>query len=711
MENSGRYGDYEIARSVDGAPLGLPRAADEIVFLAFDLRIKRLVELHILKSGKALAPDEKTSAMERLKRVAALGGGQFLNVLDWGEVGDAVFYSCALNDGEWLDDYIARRGTLPPATAFCLTASFLDELVKIEESPELLSGVSLDRLLLTLQEDTFLQLRVMDLGLAKNEPGCSMEETHRRLVYEACLVLFNMLTGKSFAGENCDRYPALTSLPAGLRTTLRSSLGSLENAPSSLGRLRDQVREALATQTRDLPGRNSRRHLVATDSMLPRSSLRQVLLHEVNLEKLLAGQLLQEGGEQARYPFVLLVSDARTTVPLTLHLLPPQRIVAREHYDAVPLQMWRCNADKHPNILRSFSVWESPDLTFHTEERGPGFPLSRLIAERVFLNPSEVLALLRQVKAGLDQAQECGIERMDIHPCNLMLRLVSTPPAREMERLLQKRLDAWPRFLVMLRPHMTMRGLYEPFLAPAVGNSEDADADARDFRNRSFVALAASLLCGGHPADPAAAFPDTVPDDLAAFMRRCLAKNRTPGGAPSPKEFLAEFERHAAISEAAGIALTPPRQRPRLVRISSEPMESAGSVSDFEEDHPHESAHSPAVMTGVRKTSVIGSIAEAQKGGEGKRMTALVAGVLAALLVAGGLIFRYKPTETAAPPVSQTGAPKQEHISTPQAQEEVRRALLLTPAEKDELLLKQRSGQRVASEFVATDDAPILGKP
>jgi hypothetical protein len=59
--------------------------------------------------------------------------------------------------------------------------------------------------------------------------------------------------------------------------------------------------------------------------------------------------------------------------------------VENHAYEAVPLQMWRFNPERHPNILRSLSLWESPEWTFLTEEREPGFTLSRLMAERITL--------------------------------------------------------------------------------------------------------------------------------------------------------------------------------------------------------------------------------------------------------------------------------------------------------------------------------------
>jgi len=48
------------------------------------------------------------------------------------------------------------------------------------------------------------------------------------------------------------------------------------------------------------------------------------------------------------------------------------------------------------------------------------------------------------VGAGIDQASECGVKAVDIHPSNLIFRIGKGGPMRawEFERLIAKRIDA-----------------------------------------------------------------------------------------------------------------------------------------------------------------------------------------------------------------------------------------------------------------------------
>ncbi|OYW71805.1 MAG: hypothetical protein B7Z37_26695, partial [Verrucomicrobia bacterium 12-59-8] len=344
------------------------------------------------------------------------------------------------------------------------------------------------------------------------------------------------------------------------------------------------VREAFSALSSNIKARNFRKHLVVSSSLLPQSQLQELLLENVPVETILGTRFRVEDADHARrYPFSIPAINTKLSQSITVHLLPPSRIVDKSRYEAVPLQMWRFNPERHPNILRSLSLWESPDWTFLTEEREPGFALSRLMAERITLNPAEVTVLMRQIRAGLDQAVECGVQRVDLHPSNILLRVGKNGPllARELERLMQKRLDAWPTFVVKLRPHMTMRSLYEPLLVDmdiTEVQLQEEHLQSRDFRHRSFVALAGYLLTGERQSGGVPQFPESIPEAAAAYVRECLELTRRAGKTPSPGDFIDKFE---GLLSAPTVDLA---TRLRGNTVAMEEMESVGSVSDFEDD-------------------------------------------------------------------------------------------------------------------------------
>lgn len=578
-----QFGSLSIAHRTGGAAVELVRSRDEVVFLAFDNRIRRLVELHVLRGGGTLDTSMKRSAFERASQASEIRGHSFMRLLEVGEDQGLVYYTSNLNDGEFVEAYINRRGAVPPATSLALIYQLLDDLLQLKGYQRLVSRMHLDRVLVTTLEDTFLQLRVFDYGLSQVDAGTE-EQSSSRLVVEACRLIFLLMTGQAYNGENPDRFPALTQLPMSLRTSVRSALSDPANAPASIEKLRDDVREALSALSSNIKARNFRKHLVVNGLLLPQSHLQEMLLENVPIETILGSRFRVEDADHTRrYPFSIPAINTKAGQPVTVHLLPPSRVVEKSRYEAVPLQMWRFSPDRHPNILRSLSLWESPDWTFLTEEREPGFALSRLMAERITLNPAEVIVLMRQIRAGLDQAVECGVQRVDLHPSNILLRIGKNGPllARELERLMQKRLDAWPTFVVKLRPHMTMRSLYEPLLVDmdiAHGSDQEEHIQDRDFRHRSFVALATYLLTGERQVSGVPQFAESVPDDAAAYVRECVVLARRVGKAPSPGDFIDKFE---SLLSAPTVDLA---TRLRGSAVAVEDMESAGSISDFDSD-------------------------------------------------------------------------------------------------------------------------------
>ena len=71
IEELQQFGSLSVAHRTGGAPVELMRSKDEVVFLAFDNRIRRLVELHVLRGGSTL--DAALKRFSRPSRAAVSG--------------------------------------------------------------------------------------------------------------------------------------------------------------------------------------------------------------------------------------------------------------------------------------------------------------------------------------------------------------------------------------------------------------------------------------------------------------------------------------------------------------------------------------------------------------------------------------------------------------------------------------------------------------
>ena len=99
IEELQQFGNLSMAQRTGGAPVELMRSKDEDVFLAFDNRIRRLVELHILRGGSTLDVALKRSAFDRARQASGIRGHSFMRILEVGEDQGLVYYTSNLNDG------------------------------------------------------------------------------------------------------------------------------------------------------------------------------------------------------------------------------------------------------------------------------------------------------------------------------------------------------------------------------------------------------------------------------------------------------------------------------------------------------------------------------------------------------------------------------------------------------------------------------------
>lgn len=523
--------------------------------------------------------------LELLQSAAVMRGQSFMTILEVGVDDGLPYFVTDLNEGEFVQEYVRRRGALPTVTSLALVHQLLQDLGRAKEQGQLLSTVRMDQVLVTTQEEEFLQLRLYDYGLS--QPRSEAFGNHSsRFVGEACRLLFLLMTGQAYLGGNPDDFCSIAELPANLRFVIKSVLTSPKAHSISKKSLRDEIREAMCSYVTLVQARNPKLLLVADPSTLPVSHLQTLLLGEIPLKTLFGASFRIQNPELSGcHPFTISALNTSAEQPVTLHLLPPERIANQSEFMAFPPQVWRQDPARQTNILHMMSLWKGPDWAFLSEAREPGMSLSALMAKRGTLNPGEVITLLRQIHAGLEQATETGVQRVDLDPANIQLCVGYDGPVlpRDLERLHQKRLDAWPKFVVKLRLHKTMRSLCKPRLIDLspweyIPAEETTGIAARDERHRTFIGLAAYLLTGEGQLREITEFPSSIPEMAAGYLHECLQWVLSGGTVPYPPDFTEKLSHLLTAATAEMDSIEDP--------LASQEVTSAGFVSDFEEDQP-----------------------------------------------------------------------------------------------------------------------------
>ena len=533
--------------------------------------------------------DLQLRTCELLRGAAGVRGHSFMTILEVGVDDGMPYYVTNLNDGEFVQEYVRRRGAVSTVTSLALMHQLLQDLGRAEEQGQLPCTVRLDQVLVASQEEEYLQLRLFDYGLSLPRSE-SFGQHSSRLVGEACRLLFLLMTGQAYPGGNPDDFSVIAELPANLRFVLKSVLTSPKAHAISSKTLRDEVREAMCSHVTLVQARNPKLLLVADPSTLPVSHLQSLLLGDIPLKTLFGASFRIQNPELAGcHPFAIAAVNVSAEMPVTLHLLPPERIVHDSDFTAFPPQVWRQDPAKQINLLHMMSLWKGPDWAFLSEAREAGMSLSALMAKRGTLNPGEVITLLRQLHAGLEQAVETGVQRVDLDPANIQLCVGYDGPVlpRDLERLHQKRLDAWPKFVVKLRLHKTMRSLCKPRLldlSPWENQSAEQTTGiaAREERHRFFISLAAYLLTGEGQMRQIAEFPTSMPEQMAGYLQECLQRVLSGSAVPSPHDFTEKLSYLLTAASAEIDSVEDPLAMHDPLALQE--VDSAGFVSDFAED-------------------------------------------------------------------------------------------------------------------------------
>lgn len=515
-----RFGPLEIAQDGDGNPIELPAPDGEAVCLAADPVANSLVELHLPRDPQSL-----DAAFEaRIDAASKLNERHCSAVIEAYRMNGLPAYSTRVNWGEPVDEYVRRVGLITPEVAIGLCVELLEALNESPRFQEIAQRAHLQSALICQAEDETLFLKIIDLQLtaAPNQEAAPLAD-------ELVALLKTMLAGTPGDTHSAD----LEIVKGGLPMTTLMLFNDDSQAPQTLPQLLDGLREDLNSISKSMASRNRREHLHCCRQTAPRPPLEQELLPRPVLPAELGKRFVADWrGLEFQTPFTISAADSQTNGRIRMQILPPGRVFPLTS-DTPPA------AGQDLQVLGVLEGWEDDKATYVAEEAWPGFPLSLALARKGRLTPTETLIVLRQIARGLDQAQRRGWEIRDLRPSNLMVCFQSETNQSDIRKMIDRRIDCWPSFVVKLRVHDCMRALIEP--APTIESSLAAAGDRTltvDQIQRRFMGLTIHLLTGGTGELPT----DSLPAKLMELFVKCSKSFM------SPTRFLEHFA--AALPEA-----------------------------------------------------------------------------------------------------------------------------------------------------------------
>ncbi|NNE90789.1 MAG: hypothetical protein HKN23_04010 [Verrucomicrobiales bacterium] len=275
-------GEIQICQNeTDGGPVSLRRVPEEVVCLGYDPAAGKLVEVHVAGDKGQFKSGGHLSFMERGWNAAVLESPVFQRVTAVGEDDGLLFYVTAINEGEYLTDYLVRNGPVPLVTAVGLVLDLIEGLVEIEPHYRLLLGLKFGHVMLVLNGNAYLQLRILDLGIARPESHRLNEFETTQVLAEVSRLLFYLITGRPYKSAQADQIEKL-ALPDDLASFLKDtinpetcSIGTFETAGERLQAVFQEIAEGSSW-------RNSR---VASPETRPRLTLQREVYDKIETEE------------------------------------------------------------------------------------------------------------------------------------------------------------------------------------------------------------------------------------------------------------------------------------------------------------------------------------------------------------------------------------------------------------------------------------------
>jgi serine/threonine protein kinase len=196
-----------------------------------------------------------------------------------------------------------------------------------------------------------------------------------------------------------------------LRTVLRSGL--LE-------------RDRLQTTLRGLPLAEREAPQSIADFLVAKKLLTsfqaQKLLAGVSLGLKLGPYLVQTPIGKGGMGTVYLAKDSRTSQPVAIKVLSPQRVQeGQRHLARFQREMVLSRKLQHPNVALTKDVGEVQGVHYLALEYIPGVTLHRLVTRDGPLSPPRAARLFVEVCSALEHAHEQGLIHRDLKPTNIMV--------------------------------------------------------------------------------------------------------------------------------------------------------------------------------------------------------------------------------------------------------------------------------------------------
>jgi tRNA A-37 threonylcarbamoyl transferase component Bud32 len=170
-----RFEHYELVTGENGKPVELGRGAMGVTYKAVDIDLHCLVTLKVISEK---FHDDELARLRFLREARAAASVRHPNVASvfhLGRAGQNYFYTMEFVEGETLENLIKRSGRLEPRLAMEIATQVAAGLAAVHKQKLVHRDIKPDNIMVSVQQENALIVKIIDLGLAKFAPDAHAE--------------------------------------------------------------------------------------------------------------------------------------------------------------------------------------------------------------------------------------------------------------------------------------------------------------------------------------------------------------------------------------------------------------------------------------------------------------------------------------------------------------------------------------------------------
>jgi serine/threonine protein kinase/tetratricopeptide (TPR) repeat protein len=173
--SAGRFDHYELLTNENGMPVELGRGAMGVTYKAFDTNLRCPVALKVIRSQYLDSEAARRRFVREARSAARIRHPNVASVFHLGTKGPEYFYAMEFVEGETLDQFIKRHGRFNVILALDVVSQVAAALSAAQREQIVHRDIKPSNLMLNFAEESGVQVKVIDFGLARSTVGTESE--------------------------------------------------------------------------------------------------------------------------------------------------------------------------------------------------------------------------------------------------------------------------------------------------------------------------------------------------------------------------------------------------------------------------------------------------------------------------------------------------------------------------------------------------------